>query len=75
MRDSTTGAPKTGLTVAMVISKDGGAAVSTTNSVTEIGLGQYQIVLTATEMTANNVFLQATATGAITFNYSFPTVP
>lgn len=75
MQDASTGAPKIGLTVAMVISKDGGVAASTTNSVTEIGLGQYQIVLTATEMTANNIFLQGTATGALTFNLSVQTAP
>lgn len=73
MQDSTTGAPKTGLTVAATISKDGGAPASTSNSVTEIGLGQYQIVLTATEMTANNIFLQFTSTGAVTSNLSVQT--
>lgn len=75
MQDATTGAPKTGLTVASTISKDGGAPASTTNSVTEIGLGQYQIVLTNTEMTANNVFLQFTSSGAITANLSIQTQP
>jgi hypothetical protein len=75
MQDATTGAPKTGLTVASVISKDGGAAASTANSVTEIGVGQYQIVLTGTEMTANNIFLQFTATGAITYSLSVQTQP
>lgn len=75
LQSSATGAPKTGATVAMVISKDGGVAASTTNSVTEIGLGQYQIVLTAAEMTANNIFLQGTATAALTFNMAIQTQP
>ena len=75
MQDSTTGAPKTGLTITSTISKDGGSAASTANSVTEIGLGQYQIVLTGTEMTANNIFLQFTSTGAITANLSIQTQP
>jgi hypothetical protein len=75
MQDATTGAPKTGLTVASTISKDGGAPGATSNSVSEIGLGQYQIVLTGTEMTANNVFLQMTSAGAITTNLSIQTQP
>lgn len=75
MTDATTNAPKTGLTVAMTITKDGGSSAATTNAVTEIGLGQYQIVLTATEMTANNIFLQATATGANTASISIQTQP
>lgn len=75
MQDSITGAPKTGLTVASTISKDGGGAASTTNAVTEIGLGQYQIVLTAAEMTMNNGFLQFIATGAITYSLSIQTQP
>lgn len=75
MQDSTTGAPKTGLTITSVISKDGGAAASTSNSATEIGLGQYQLVLTAAEMTANNIFFQCTATGAITYSQAIQTQP
>ena len=73
MQDATTGAPKTGLTVASTVSKDGGAPGATSNAVTEIGLGQYQLVLTATEMTANNIFIQMTSTGAITANLSIQT--
>lgn len=75
MQDATTGAPKTGLTVASTISKDGGAPGATSNSVTEIGLGQYQLVLTATEMTANNIFIQMTSAGAITANLSIQAQP
>ena len=73
MQNSTTGAPQTGLTVASTISKDGGAPANTANAVTEIALGQYQIVLTGTEMTMNNGFLQCIATGALTFNLSIQT--
>ena len=75
MQDSTTGADKTGLTVAGVISKDGGSFTSTTNSVTETGDGWYQIVLTASEMTANNIALQFTATGATTRDIFVQTQP
>lgn len=75
MQDSTTGADKTGLTVTSIISKDGGAFASTTNSVTEVANGWYQIVLTATEMTANNIALQMTATGAINVDLSIQTQP
>lgn len=75
MTDSTTGAVKTGLTVASVISKDGGTAASTSNSVSEIGLGQYQLVLTSSEMNANNIFMQFTASGAVTYSLSVQTQP
>lgn len=75
MTDSTTGADKTGLTVGSVISLDGGSFASTTNSVTEIGDGYYQLVLTAGEMTANNVALQMTATGATNRDISIQTQP
>lgn len=75
MTDSTTGADKTGLTVASVISKDGGAFASTSNSVTEIANGYYSIALTATEMTANNISLQFTATGAVTRDIAIQTQP
>lgn len=43
----------TGLTGVLKISKDGGAYADTTNSMSEIGLGLYKIVLTATEMNAD----------------------
>jgi hypothetical protein len=75
MQKSSDGSPFPGLTVASTISKDGGAPGATSNAVTEIGLGQYQLVLTATEMTANNVFLQMTAATAITTNISVQTQP
>ena len=75
MTDSTTGADKTGLTVASVISKDGGAFASTSNAVTEIADGWYTVTLTATEMTANNVALQFTSTGATTRDIMLQTQP
>lgn len=75
MQDSTTGAPKTGLSPASTISKDGAAPGATANSVTEIGLGQYQIVLTSSEMNCNNGFFQATAASANTTNLSIQTQP
>ena len=75
MQNSSTGAPQTGLTVTSTISKDGGNPASTANSVTEIGLGQYQIVLSSTEMNANNIFLQFTAASALTANLSIQSTP
>ena len=52
------------LTVTSLISKDSGTPVATTNSVTEIGSGNYAIDLTATEMDADMILLIFTATGA-----------
>ncbi len=56
--------PETGLTVTATISKDGGAFTSTTNSASEIGNGWYKVTLTSTEMTADEIILKCTATGA-----------
>lgn len=75
MVDATTGADKTGLTVASQISKDGGSFGSTANVVTEIALGWYQLVLTNAEMTANNISLQMTSTGASNRDVSVQTQP
>ncbi len=75
MQKSSDGSPATGLTVAATISKDGGAPGASANAVTEIGLGQYQIVLTASEMNANNIFTQFTAATAVTSNLSIQTAP
>lgn len=75
MTSATTGGDQTGLTVTSKISKDGGAFSSTTNSVTEIALGYYQLVLTSTEMTANNIALQMTAMGATNRDISVQTQP
>jgi hypothetical protein len=75
MTDSTTGADKTGLTVAAVISKDAGSFAATSNSVTETANGWYSLVLTATEMTANNVNLHFTSAGAVTRDILIQTQP
>ena len=57
--------PKTGLTVTVQISKDGGAfAAVDDGTATEISDGFYYTVLTATEMTADLITLIMTATGA-----------
>jgi hypothetical protein len=75
MVSSSTGADTPSLTVTSQISKDGGAFASTTNSVTGTANGWYQLVLTATEMTANNIALRMTATGASTRDISIQTQP
>jgi hypothetical protein len=65
MTDSTTHAPKTGLTVAVSISKDKGAFATATNSpATETANGWYWVDFTQTEMNANNIAIRFTATGA-----------
>lgn len=63
------GDPVTGAAgLAATISKDGGTAAATTNSVTEIvdgtatGVGMYQLTLTATEMNADVVEIQVSTT-------------
>lgn len=64
MTDSTTHAPKTGLTVTSQRSLNGGAFASTTNSATEVANGEYTIDLSAADMNANTVMLRFTATAA-----------
>src|ERR1019366_2999552 len=64
MTDSTTHAPKTGLTVTVNVSKDGAAFGASTNSVVEVSNGWYKINFTQTEMNANEIALNITATGA-----------
>lgn len=62
------GAPdnlKSGLTLTVTISKDGGAFAAATNAAAELGTtGVYAITLTAAEMDADVVTVKATATGA-----------
>ena len=62
------GAPdnlRTGLTLTVTISKDGGAFAAATNAAAEIGTtGVYALTLTAAEMDADVVTVKATATGA-----------
>lgn len=72
---ASTGALTTGLTFTATISKDGGTPAATANAPTEIGDGQYQIVLTSGEMNANYVFLIFSATGAVTYAQEVLTQP
>lgn len=55
--------PETGITVVEEISKDGGAFTACTNTFAEIGSGWYKIVLTATEMNANEIVFKGTDAG------------
>lgn len=64
MTDSTTHAPKTGLTVTSQRSLNGGSFASTTNSAAEVANGEYTIDLSAADMNANTVMFRFTATGA-----------
>lgn len=66
---------ETGLTVSASISKDGGAFAGCTNSVSEVGVGLYKITLTATEMTADDIWLRFTASGAANFHVNLVTQP
>lgn len=58
------GLVSTGPTITVEISKDGGAFVAADNSAVEVSDGWYEILFTATEMTADRVIFKATATGA-----------
>jgi len=61
----TAGGPATGKTVAVQISKDGGAFANVTDgsgTATEVASGWYQVDLTATEMNADEVAIKATET-------------
>ena len=64
MTDSTTHAPKTGLTVTAQVSLDGAALGSCANSVSEIASGLYTLVLAAADTNANELAYRLTATGA-----------
>ena len=76
MTDSTTGADTPNLAVTAVISKDGSPTFSATaNSIFELSGGWYAITLTNTEMTANNIALKFTATGAVTRDIMLQTQP
>lgn len=65
MTDSTNHSPATGKTVTATISKDGGAfgSLNSGDSVTEIGVGIYEVDLDATDTNANCIILRFTATG------------
>ena len=65
MTDSTTHAPKTGLTVTVTRGIDGGAqAAGTLSSVTEIGNGEYRVDFAAADLNGKDIVLRATAAGA-----------
>jgi hypothetical protein len=75
MTDSTTHAPKTGLTVSATRSLDGAAFAATANSPTEIANGDYAINLAAADLNANTVMLRFTAAGADDLNILIITQP
>lgn len=64
MTDSTTHAPKTGVTVTSQRSLDGGSFSSCTNSASEVANGEYKIDLAAADMNANTVMLRFTGTAS-----------
>jgi hypothetical protein len=73
LRDVTSGDPITGATIdsglasgagKALVSKDGGAAANSTNSVVEDGSGFYHLDLTATEMNADTVAVRVRTTTA-----------
>jgi len=64
MRDSTTHAPKTGVTVTATRSLDGGSFAACTNSPTEIASGWYKIDLSAGDLNAKVISFRATGTGS-----------
>jgi hypothetical protein len=64
MTDSTTNAPKTGLTVTATRSLDGGTFAACANAPVEISNGWYTLTLAASDMNAHVVALRFTATGA-----------
>jgi hypothetical protein len=55
--------PETGITVIETISKDGGAFNACANAFSEIGSGWYKIVLTSSEMNANEIIFKGTDAG------------
>jgi len=64
MTDSTTNAPKTGLTVTATRSIDGAAFAAAANSVSEVSSGWYKINLAATDVNGTVIALRFSATGA-----------
>lgn len=64
MTDSTNHAPATGATVTVTRSIDGGAfGAGTLGSVTEVGVGIYEVDFGAGDLNGGNIILRATATG------------
>lgn len=64
MTDSTTHAPKTGVTVTCTISIDGGAFGASTNSPVEVSSGVYKINLAAADVNGTVITLRFTGTNA-----------
>jgi hypothetical protein len=75
MTNATTGALMTGLAITSVVSLDGAAFTSTTNTATEVGSGEYSINLSAADLNGNTVSLQFSATGANTTVITIITQP
>jgi hypothetical protein len=63
--------PETGKVATITISKDGGGFAAADNSASEIGFGWYEVVFTATEMTADRVAFIATAAGTAQTDENF----
>ena len=75
MTDSTTHAPKTGVTVTGTVCIDGAAFASLTNSVSEVGSGTYKINLAAADVNGNHIMLRFTGSGADDLNIEIITQP
>jgi hypothetical protein len=75
MTDSTTHAPKTGLTVTATRSIDGAAFAACANSATEVSGGWYTIALATTDVNGNDIALRFTAAGADDCDIKFKTQP
>ncbi len=75
MTDSTTHAPKTGVTVTATRSLDGAVFGSCTNAVSEVSNGTYVISLSAADTNADHVMLRFTGTSADDLNIEIVTQP
>lgn len=75
MTDSTTHAPKTGVTVTATRAIDGAAFASCANSVSELANGWYVINLANTDLNGNNIALRFTGTGSDDRDISIITQP
>lgn len=60
---TTAGADNTATTPTIKVVKDGGAQAAATNAPSHLGTGQWMVVLTATEMTADEVSVNHSAAG------------
>jgi hypothetical protein len=69
--NSTNGAPLTGATVSVNVTKDNGAQASGGGTVTEAGNGQYNYAPTQAETNATDVGFVFTATNAVPVNVDF----